>query len=52
MCGRFVRKVSRKEMEEFFDVVVTESPARYNMAPSRPVAAVPVRPHEGNRVVG
>jgi len=49
MCGRFVRKVSPKEMAEFFDVVVTESPARYNIAPSQPVAAVRIRPHEGNR---
>ena len=26
-----------------------ESPARYNIAPSQPVAAVRIRPHEGNR---
>jgi putative SOS response-associated peptidase YedK len=52
MCGRFVRRASPKDIAELFDVMVPEPadlPPRYNIAPSQPVAAVRIRPHEACR---
>ena len=49
MCGRFTLRTPAQEIAQFFGVIVPERQARYNIAPSQPVATIRLNPDRGKR---